>query len=294
MEIPPICNYEGSDYQQSFWEKGGREYEDAVEAVALRRLLPSGGKMLLELGAGAGRHTTRYTGFEHIVLVDYSQTQLKQAQSHLGMSDHFRYVTADIYNLPFIPGTFDTATMIRTLHHMADARRALDQVRLVLQKNAIFILEYANKKNVKAIIRYSLHQQHWNPFSPEPVEFAALNFDFHPTTVQTWLQLSGFNTERRLTVSHFRVGLLKKIAPLKLLVWMDSLAQLSGNLWQLSPSVFVRARAMGDTPTIDVKGTLFFCPVCHHSAIPDTPPRLECPSCHQVFLVEDGIYNFRI
>jgi hypothetical protein len=43
MEKPPVCNYEGSDYQERFWEKGGRSYEDAVEAVALKRLLPPSG-----------------------------------------------------------------------------------------------------------------------------------------------------------------------------------------------------------------------------------------------------------
>ena len=35
--------------------------------------------------------------------------------------------------------------------------------------------------------------------------------------------------------------------PLRLLVWMDSLAQLTGDLWQFSPSVFVRSRAAGPT-----------------------------------------------
>ena len=37
---PPVCNYEGSDYQTSFWDQGGREYEDRAEAIALKRLLP--------------------------------------------------------------------------------------------------------------------------------------------------------------------------------------------------------------------------------------------------------------
>ncbi len=56
---PPVCDYEGSDYQSSFWEQGDRRYEDQVEAIALRRLLPPGGKLLLEVGAGAGRNTPR-------------------------------------------------------------------------------------------------------------------------------------------------------------------------------------------------------------------------------------------
>jgi ubiquinone/menaquinone biosynthesis C-methylase UbiE len=135
MQTPPICDYEGSDYQQSFWDQGGRAYEDAAEAIALRRLLPSSGKLLLELGAGAGRNTLRYQNYERIVLLDYSRTQLEKAQQHLGSNQRFVYVAADVYRLPFVDGLFDGATMIRTLHHMADAPRALDQVQRVLQKS---------------------------------------------------------------------------------------------------------------------------------------------------------------
>ncbi|MFH2039023.1 MAG: class I SAM-dependent methyltransferase, partial [Chloroflexota bacterium] len=114
MTKPPVCDYEGSDYQASFWGDGLREYEDRAEAIALKRLLPKSGQLLLELGAGAGRNTPRYTGFERIVLLDYSRTQLQQAQSRLGRSPKYTYVAADIYRLPFVDGLFDTATMIRT------------------------------------------------------------------------------------------------------------------------------------------------------------------------------------
>ena len=292
METPPICNYEGSDYQQSFWDQSDRAYEDAVEAVALRRLLPAGGKRLLELGAGAGRNTPRYTGFEQVVLVDYSRTQLQQARSRLGAGPQYRYVAADIYHLPFVPGVFDAATMIRTLHHMAEPRRALDQVRSALQAKAVFILEFANKRNLKSILRFALHRQTWNPFSPEPVEFAALNFDFHPATVRTWLRLARFTVQRQLTVSHFRIPFLKRTLPLRWLVAMDSFAQTTGNLWQLSPSVFVGCQAAGETAAAP-EGWLFACPACA-APLDDTPPRLVCQQCGRSYPVEDDIYDFRL
>lgn len=291
MTTPPVCNYEGSDYQATFWEKGDRAYEDAVEEVALRRLLPAGGRLLLELGAGAGRNTLRYRGFERVVLVDYSRTQLEQAQQRLGRGDGFVYVAADIYHLPFTPGLFDAATMIRTLHHMADAPMALKQVRQTLGPAAVFILEYANKHNAKAILRYLLRRQSWSPFSPEPVEFAALNFDFHPKTVRNWLAEAGYRIERQLTVSHYRMGLLKRWLPLRLLVWMDSWAQLSGNWWQLSPSVFVRAQAAGQTPVAAV-GAFFRCPVCQQD-LPEVKVDLVCPACGRCWPYQDGIYDFR-
>jgi ubiquinone/menaquinone biosynthesis C-methylase UbiE len=290
-ETPPICDYEGSDYQEAFWEQGGRAYEDAVEAVALKRLLPRAGRRMLELGAGAGRNTLRYAGFEQVTLVDYSRTQLERARNRLGLTPAYRYVSADIYRLPFVDGLFDAATMIRTLHHMSDPGLALAQVRRVLQPQANFILEYANKRNLKSILRYLLRRQDWNPFSPEAVEFAALNFDFHPKAVRSWLKEKGFALQRQLTVSHFRIGIFKRWLPLGLLVRLDSLAQWSGALWQYTPSVFVRAQADGSgTPAGE--GAFFACPDCKQP-LADTPPRLVCAGCGKAYAVEGGIYDFR-
>ncbi len=291
-ERPPVIDYEGSDYQTAFWEQGGREYEDQVEAVALRRLLPASGKRLLELGAGAGRNTPRYANFQSVVLLDYSRTQLQQAQDRLGRSDRYIYVAADIYRLPFAPGLFDAATMIRVLHHMADAPQALHQVRQVLQPGAAFILEFASKLNLKAILRYALRRQPWSPFTGEPVEFAALNFDFHPRTVRRWLEENQFIIQRQLTVSHYRIDLLKRLFPLKLLVWMDSAAQLTGDWWQLTPSVFVKATATGDPPSA-APGDFFRCPACEHFPLVEAGAELPCPACGRRWGKLEGIYDFR-
>jgi ubiquinone/menaquinone biosynthesis C-methylase UbiE len=289
---PPICDYEGSDYQTAFWEEGGREYEDRVEAVALKRLLPSEGCNLLELGAGAGRNTPRYQDFETVFLLDYSRTQLELAQEKLGRSDRYVYVAADVYRLPFVDGLFSTATMIRVLHHMADAPRALNQVRRVLQPGGIFILEFANKLNLKAIIRYLTRRQTWSPFTLDPVEFVSLNYDFHPKAVRAWLREADFTVERQLTVSHFRIPFFKRFLPLGLLVFLDSFAQLTGNWWQLSPSVFVRNRAVGDTP-IGPQGVIFRCPACGSSPLMEVHNGLDCPGCGRQWPSRGGIYDFR-
>jgi ubiquinone/menaquinone biosynthesis C-methylase UbiE len=294
---PPVCNYEGSDYQASFWEQGGRVYEDQAEAYALRRLLPPSGRLLLELGAGAGRNTPRYAGFERVILLDYSRTQLQQAQARLGRSERYTYVAADIYRLPFVDGLFDAATMIRALHHMADAPAALRQVRRVLGTGAVFILEFANKQNLKAILRYLLRRQGWSPFTPEPVEFAALNFDFHPRAVRDWLSETGFEIESIRTVSHFRIGLLKRLFKARLLAGLDALFQPTGNWWQLTPSVFVRSRVNDGSghplPPVDVLDW-FQCPACRHSPLRAERETLLCPACKQTYHCQDGIYDFRI
>jgi ubiquinone/menaquinone biosynthesis C-methylase UbiE len=289
---PPICSYEGSDYQTSFWDQGGRAYEDQVEAIALQRLLPPDGKLLLEIGAGAGRNTPRYQGFEQVVLLDYSRSQLQQAQARLGGNDGYIYVAADAYRLPFVPGLFDAATMIRTLHHMADAPAVIRQVSQALQPQAIFILEFANKQNIKAISRYLTRRQDWSPFSPEPVEFAELNFDFHPRAIRAWLQQAGFEIERQLTVSHYRIDFLKRHLPISWLVQMDALAQFTGNWWQLTPRVFVRARAAGNI-AVASPGDFFRCPECTNFPLQEQEQIIACPSCGRGYAIQDGIYDFR-
>jgi ubiquinone/menaquinone biosynthesis C-methylase UbiE len=289
---PPVCNYEGSDYQKSFWDAGGREYEDQVEAIALKRLLPEQGELLLELGAGAGRNTPRYHGFDRVVLLDYSRTQLEQAQERLGDSSRYVFVAADIYRLPFAPALFDAATMIRALHHMAEPSLALHQVRQTLKENAVFILEFANKRNLKSVLRYLLRRQSWNPFSLEPVEFVALNFDFHPQSVRNWLEENDFVIEKQLTVSHFRQELLKKFVPLQLLVQMDAMAQYTGNWWQYTPSVFVKAIAAGGT-NAPAEGGFFRCPKCGNLVLEEVKDGLYCSSCGSLWELRDGIYDFR-
>jgi len=292
---PPVCDYEGSDYQTSFWDQGGREYEDRTEAIALKRLLPESGHLMLELGAGAGRNTLRYAGYERVVLLDYSTTQLEQAQERLGKSERYIFVAADVYRLPFVDGLFDGATMIRTLHHMADAPKALAQVHRVLGPGATFILEFASKLNLKAILRYWLGKQDWSPFTPEPVEFVELNFDFHPNTVRTWLGEIGFHIDQTLTVSHFRMGLLKRLIPTSILVTLDSLAQWTGPLWQLTPSVFVRA-SLDEERSGAVPGEVlqwFKCPECGSSPLEDHADHLQCPSCSNRWAFREGIYDFR-
>ncbi len=289
---PPVCDYEGSQYQREFWDTGARAYEDQSEAVALKALLPPGGRRLLEIGAGAGRNTPRYAGFERVVLLDYSVTQLAQAQARLGKDPRYLYVAADVYRLPFAPGLFDAATMIRVLHHLAEAPAALREIRTVLAPGAFFLLEFANKQNLKAIARWLLGRQGWSPFDPQPVEFVRLNFDFHPATTLGWLAANGFTVEAIRALSYFRVPLLKRLVPTRWLVAADAALQPTGALCQLSPSVFVKARASGETPPA-APDQFFRCPECRALTLNDAGDHLACTACGRRWAVRDGIYDFK-
>lgn len=291
QETPQICDYENSTYRTDFWVGQGREYEDRVERIAIKRLLPPTGQRIIEVGAGFGRLKHMYDGYDQIVLFDYSRSQLEYAREAYG-DDGLLYVAGDIYNIPFAPGLFDAVTMIRVLHHMQNPREALQAIRSIIRQNGIFILEFANKANIKSILRWLLKRQDWNPFTPEPVEFVPLNYDFHPEYVKETLREVGFVTDRLLTVSHYRIGVLKKLVPTGILVAMDSMAQLTGNWWQLTPSVFTRNTAAGESPS-SRDGAFWRCPRCRSLQMEETDTGVTCTSCSTSWAKRNGIYDFK-
>ena len=189
---PPVCDYEGSTYRTDFWEGRGRRYEDLVERIALNRLLPfNGGQRIVEIGAAYGRLVPVYHAYEQVVLFDYSLSQLQDAQAWLGRGKRFVYVAGDVYRLPFKAGVFNAVTMIRVLHHLREMPLALEQVRRSIAPGGVYVLEHANKRNLKAMLRYALGRQDWSPYTRLPHEFVELNIDFHPDHVTDELRTAG-------------------------------------------------------------------------------------------------------
>lgn len=292
IEEPRICDYEDSSYRTDFWEGQGREYEDLAERIALRRLLPPTGRRLLDIGAAFGRLSEFYAGYEQVVLLDYSRSLLREAQARLGRDERFVYVATDVYDMPLADGTLDATMMVRVMHHIADVPTLLGQVRRVLDSGGCYVLEYASKRHIKAILRYALRQQRWSPFDPEPYEFVDMNFDFHPSWMREQLAEAGFHVKHQLTVSHFRLASLKRLVPANTLASLDGLCQPTGRWWQLTPSVFVQCGVdkVEDRPLAD---GLFRCPACHSTGLDESTEVLTCRNCQARWPIEDGIYNFK-
>ncbi len=289
-EPSPICDYEGSTYQTDFWR--GREYEDLAERIALRKLLPPEGGLLMEIGAGFGRLADLYNGYRRVVLLDYAQSMLRQAQERLGNGEKYIYVAANLYNLPFVDRLFNTAVTVRVLHHVQDIPSAFREIQRVLMPSGYYILEYANKRHLKAILRYALRRQQWNPFAPEPVEFTKLHYNFHPAWIEARLRETDLAIERQLAVSHFRHPFVKGLVPPRPLAAVDGWLQEVASWWKLSPSVLVRARADKEYPPTETQG-FFRCPACHNPYLVETAQALLCPDCHREWPIDNGIYNFK-
>ncbi len=291
-EALPICDYEGSTYRTDFWEGRGREYEDLVERIALHRLLPPAGTRLLDVGAGFGRLVDLYTGYDEVVLLVYSCSLLREARERLGDDPRYRYVAASFYHLPFVAGLVETAVMVRVLHHAQDVPSVLDEIARVVCARGHFVLEYANKRHVKAMLRYLLRRQDWSPFDWQPVEFVALNFDFHPAYVRLHLAQAGFAVQQECAVSAFRLPVLKRVVPPRVLAVLDGLLQRPLAPLKPTPSVFVHACRDGDA-AVAPAGVFFRCPACHGTDLSRGNDALFCRGCARRWPIANGIYDFR-
>ena len=288
----PICDYEGSDYRTAFWGGRGRQYEDLVERYALRSLLPPKGRRLLDIGAGFGRLASLYAGYEQVILFDYSRSQLEYARSRLG-DERYLYVAGDIYHLPLAIDAADTTIMVRMLHHLADAPCALAHIQRVTAAQGTFVLEYANKRHLKNILRHVLGGG-VDPSDVQPLEFTALHYNFHPAWVAEELERAGFSIEETRSLSLFRAALLKRILPLRLLVIMDRALQRATAPMALGPSIFVRTRThkKGEGLLAPVE-RLFRCPDCGREPLDRADAGLHCAGCGADWPIENGVYLFK-
>ncbi len=238
---PPICDYEGSPYRTAFWTEE-RRYEDLADRAALRSLLPPRGRRLAEIGAGFGRLADLYQGYDHVILLDYSSSLLREAQARYGQGRRVSYVVANFYFLPLADATLDTAVTVRVLHHAKDLPAVVREIARVVRPGGSYVTEYANKRNLKAIARWLLRRQPDNPFSAQPYEFVPLNIDFHPDFIEGTLAEAGLTVDDQLAVSIFRIALVKRLVPAAWLAAIDQALQRPLAPLRLTPSMFLRAR----------------------------------------------------
>ncbi|PJF47115.1 MAG: hypothetical protein CUN48_10375 [Candidatus Thermofonsia Clade 3 bacterium] len=293
-----ICDYEGSDYRTRFWENADRAYEDAVERIAIAHMLPPRGARMAEFGAGFGRLADLYAGYDEVILLDYSRSLLAEARQRWGRDPRFKFVAADIYHLPFAPGVLSAATMIRVIHHIADVPAALMQIRRAIAPGGTFVLEFANKRNLKAMMRYLVRRQRWNPYAPEPIEFATLNFDFHPRWMLQALRAAGFDIRAKRVASYLRAGFLKRVLPLQMMVRIDAALQRTAALALLSPSVFVQSVAVGQGHEAKGEGAALVGEGIFRSPRSGQPLRREgdtlvCDADGTRWRAEDNFYDFK-
>jgi ubiquinone/menaquinone biosynthesis C-methylase UbiE len=276
-----------------FWSSHSRQKLNQLEHAIIKELIPQKGHRIIDLGCGYGRLSDCYIDrFDMAVLFDGSLSLLKTAQEKTG--GKATYIWGDINHLPFCESAFDTALMVRVVHHLSDANACMEQVYKILSANGDLILSYSNKRNILRVIRYFMGLESYSPFTLEPNTLEPNFIHYHPAYVAEHLSSAGFK------VSNYRgAGMI------------DKLAIIPGPFWRMIPSGICLAPALGKgflAPWIFCKGSvegkkmikrasrieeLLVCPACG-SGLTSNSQNFHCLICHRKYAIIDGIIDMRV
>ncbi|HSW66887.1 MAG TPA: class I SAM-dependent methyltransferase [Bacillota bacterium] len=235
------------NYMQ-YWE--GREYENASEEMAIKRLLEGKHfKSAVDVGGGYGRLCLLLEHYaDKVTLAEPSQQQLDLAKIFLKDHPEIDRKLLQAEDLKFKDGELDLVTMIRVMHHLPDPSPEFAEIARVLSDNGYAIIEVANYTHARNRIKHILKGQKL-PTQPVDIRSAAnkkkdeIPFVNHnPNTVIKQLAHAGLKVDRILSVSNLRSQGLKKILPKSVMLAIEGILQptLAGSFF--GPSVFFLVR----------------------------------------------------
>jgi ubiquinone/menaquinone biosynthesis C-methylase UbiE len=229
---------------RKYWE--GREYEDAAERIAIKRLLK--GKHFghaVDVGGGFGRLCIFLENYsDKVTLAEPSQQQLDIAKDYLKDHPEIDRKLLQAADLKFPDGSVDLLTTIRIWHHIPDPKPEFKEIARVLSDDGYFLMEFANYTHFRNRIRYALKGQ---KFPDEPVDIRSeknkneneLPFVNHnPKTVIKQLAHAGLRVEKVLSVSNLRSPGIKKMVPKGVMLGAERIMQKPLAGMYFGPSVF--------------------------------------------------------
>lgn len=231
-----------------YWD--GRDYEDAAERIAIKRLLGSRRfKHAVDIGGGYGRlciFLEKYA--QQVTLAEPSQQQLDIADDFLKDHPRIDKKLMQVEKLPFKSGSVDLFTMIRVMHHLPNPAVPFSELARTLSDDGILILEMANYTHFRNKLKHALKGKRL-PDEPVDIRSAAnrkqdeIPFVNHnPRTVIRQLAHAGLKVETTLSVSNLRSPGLKKVVPKAVMVAIEKVLQKPLASSHFGPSIFFLVR----------------------------------------------------
>ena len=238
------------NYRQ-YWE--GREYENAAEEVAIRKLLKGKHfKHAVDVGGGFGRLCLLLENYaDEVTLAEPSQQQLDLAEDFLSGHNEVHRKLLQAADLKFKDGSVDLLTMIRVMHHLPDPMPEFNEFSRVLATDGWAIIEVANYSHARNRLKHALKGKKL-PTSPVDIrsahnkgeeEIAFVNHN--PNTVIKQLADAGLQVEAVLSVSNLRSPGLKKVVPMQGMLLIEKMLQKPLAPMYFGPSIFLFARKRG-------------------------------------------------
>jgi SAM-dependent methyltransferase len=227
-----------------YWE--GRDYENASEIIAIKRLLNGKHfKHAVDIGGGYGRLCVLLSEYaDKVTLAEPSQQQLDIAKEFLKGYPQVERRLMQVEALDFADGSVDLFTMIRVMHHLPDPQLPFAELARAMSDDGVLILEMANYAHFRNRVKHLLKGKRL-PGEPVDIRSTAnrredeIPFVNHnPHTVIRQLAHAGLKVEQTLSVSNLRSPALKKIVPRAVMVNLEKALQqpLAGS--HFGPSIF--------------------------------------------------------
>ena len=227
-----------------FWE--GREYEQASEEIAIKRLLKGKHfKTAADIGGGYGRLCIFLEQYaDNITLAEPSQKQLDFAKDLLQGHPRVNCLLTQADNLQLPDKSMDLLTMIRVMHHLPEPSKEFAELARVLKDDGYLVLELANNAHGRNRIKYALKGKR---IPTEPVDIRSPQYrteediafvNHNPRTIVRQLAHAGLKVEKVLSVSNLRSTTLKRIVPKPIMLGLEKILQPSLSRTYFGPSVF--------------------------------------------------------
>lgn len=303
-----ISDYDKFDYDyKTYWKD--RAYEDGAERIALKKLLKGvRGTTFLDVGGSYGRLLPLYyKSFKLPIVVDYSLKTLQKNRDKLKKSyPNLELVAANAYAMPFKESTIDAGMMVRVLHHIDRPEDYFKELSRVLSKDSTYIQEFANSIHIKARLRALLRgnlelftaSKHQQP-TQHNFEGSGGNetvfLNFHPRYIKDALKNNGFEIYSKTGVSFFRIPVLKRLLPTKLLLALESIIQTLLSWADISPSVVYKTnfRKGGISRAKGKLEEIMCCPKCGSDLKFDSLTS-KCTKCSSIYKKKSNIWDMRI
>lgn len=320
---PKVTNYDEFDYDYStFWNN--REYENKAEKNVLKKILKKRhGDWFIDIGGSYGRNVDLYRKkFHNAVLMDYSVKALKQARENFKQRGitNIELVAANAYNLPFKPESFDAGMMIRVIHHIEKPKTVFKEISSIFTDDGIFILEFPNKTHIKAIFKALFTLNFELIFSKKPYlqpskganegtngKAEGIIYNYHPRFVSRKLKRNDFRIKRRFSLSFFRIPFIKKVLPIKVLMFFEKIFQAIFFWTQITPSIIYLTKKdhsanssknqdSNSDNQLQFKANeildILCCPKCK-GELEYKGTKLHCSGCNLDFDTKGRIYDLR-
>ncbi|MGA8986818.1 class I SAM-dependent methyltransferase [Aeromicrobium sp.] len=236
----------GYDYTK-YWDN--RDYENAAEHIAIRRLLKGNHfRRAADIGGGFGRLCILLRTFsDEVTLAEPAASQLEAAKKVLEGTD-IAQLQMQADDLKFADGELDLITMIRVMHHLPDPTAEFAEIARVLAPGGTAIIEVANYGHFKNRRR---HKKEGTPLPTEPVNIRTVKADepdaiafvnHNIDTVLGQLQAAGLVLDSKLSVSNLRSQKLKRALPTRALLTAERATQRRLAKKNFGPSIFLKLR----------------------------------------------------